>query len=104
MSSLYSARNREWRATPFPGIEICPMGGGDAVNSAAYRVAAGVVLPPHQHPVWELVTVLSGSIRLGDAVMKPGDVLHTGPGETHDIEAHEESVFIVTVGQDRQLG
>ncbi len=104
MSTLHSARDREWRATPFSGIEISPMGGGDTVNSAAYRVAAGIVLPPHQHPVWELVTVLSGSIRLGDAVMKPGDVLHTGPGEAHDIEAYEDSVFVVTVGQDRQLG
>jgi quercetin dioxygenase-like cupin family protein len=104
MSILSTTAGRAWTPTPFEGIEICPVGGGDTVNTAAYRIAAGIRLPPHQHPVWELVTVVSGRVRLGDAVMVPGDFLHTGPGEAHDIEALEESVFLVTVGQDRQLG
>ncbi len=54
--------------------------------------------------MWELVTVLSGHIRLGDVQLRAGDVLHTSAGEQHDFESFSESVFLVTAGQDRQLG
>ena len=104
MSILNSTPARVWLKTPFDGIETCSIGGGDNVNTAAYRIAAGIVLPAHHHPVWELVTVVSGKLRLGEALMGAGDVLHTHAGESHDVQSFEETVFLVTVGQDRQLG
>ena len=104
MSIQNVSATREWIKTPYEGIDISPVGGTEQVNTAAFRIAAAIELPPHTHPVWELVTVVSGKLRLGAATLGPGDLLHTNPGESHDVQAFEETVFLVTVGQDRQLG
>jgi quercetin dioxygenase-like cupin family protein len=104
MTIASHALSRPWTPTPYDGIDIAPIGGGETVNTAAYRIREGLQLPAHTHPVWELVTVLSGRLRLGTAVLEAGDVLHTDPGEAHDVEALADSVFLVTVGQSRQLG
>lgn len=98
------AASRDWIATPYDGIDIAPIGGESGVNTAAYRIRGGLMLPAHPHPVWELVTVLSGKLRLGGATLSAGDVLHTSAGEAHDVEALEDSIFLVTVGQAEQLG
>jgi quercetin dioxygenase-like cupin family protein len=103
--SIQSKRTeRVWTPTGMAGVAICPVGGDEKVNTAAYRIEQGLALPAHTHPVWELVTVISGRLRLGDAVLSAGDFLHTDAGESHDVEAIETVEFLVTVGQDRQLG
>jgi len=104
MTIVSHAAGRPWIPTPYDGIEIALIGGDATVNTAAYRIRGGLQLPPHTHPVWELVTVVSGRLRLGGNVLKAGDVLHTAPGEAHDVEAFEDTVFLVTVGQSQQLG
>ncbi len=57
MSILNSTPARAWSKTPFAGTDVCMVGGGDNVHTAAYGIAAGIVLPAHHHPVWEIVTV-----------------------------------------------
>jgi quercetin dioxygenase-like cupin family protein len=104
MTLANHAVTRDWIATPYDGIDIAPVGGESTVNTAAYRIRGGLQLPAHPHPVWELVTVLSGKLRLGAATLSAGDVLHTSAGEAHDVEALEDTVFLVTVGQAQQLG
>lgn len=104
MTIANHAATRAWVPTPYDGIEIAPIGGDETANTAAYRIRGGLQLPTHAHPVWELVTVLSGRLRLGRDVLEAGDVLHTAPGEAHDVEAFEDTVFLVTVGQSQQLG
>jgi quercetin dioxygenase-like cupin family protein len=98
------AATRAWQQTPYEGIEIAPIGGAATVNTAAYRIRGGLRLPAHQHPVWELVIVAAGELRLGAARLGAGDVLHTPPGTAHDVEALTDTVFFVTVGQGQQLG
>lgn len=104
MSIQSKTVDRVWAPTGLEGVAICPLGGDDRINSAVYRIERGLALPAHSHPVWELVTVISGVLRLGDSVLSAGDFLHTYAGEQHDVEAIETAEFIVTVGQDRQLG
>jgi len=104
MTIASHAAHRNWVQTPYEGIEFSAVGGDGSVNTAAYRIQGGLRLPPHAHPVWELVTVLSGRLRLGSDLLAAGDVLHTHPGESHDVEALEDTVFLVTVGQAQQLG
>jgi len=104
MTVVDHAATREWQQTPYEGIELAPIGGEETVNTAAYRIRGGLRLPAHQHPVWELVIVVSGHLRLGEDSLIAGDVLHTRPGAAHDVEALEDTVFFVTVGQGQQLG
>jgi quercetin dioxygenase-like cupin family protein len=39
--------------------------------------------------------MLSGRIRFGDIVVSTGDYLKAGPGDVHDAEALEDSVFFI---------
>ena len=39
--------------------------------------------------------MLSGKIRFGDKVVSAGDYLMPGPGDVHDAEALEDSVFFI---------
>ena len=39
--------------------------------------------------------MLSGKIRFGDIVVSAGDYLTAGPGDVHDSEALEDSVFFI---------
>lgn len=39
--------------------------------------------------------MISGKIRFGDIVVSAGDYLSAGPGDVHDAEALEDSVFFV---------
>jgi hypothetical protein len=39
--------------------------------------------------------MLSGKIRFGDVVVSVGDYLKAGPGDVHDAEALEDSVFFI---------
>jgi len=104
LSIQSNSAKRVWTPTGMEGVAICPVGGDEKINTAAYRIERGLALPAHIHPVWELVTVISGTLRLGNAILSAGDFLHTAAGELHDVEAIETVEFLVTVGQDRQLG
>jgi len=85
------------------GVGVCLVGGDERVNTAAYRIEQGLELRAPAHPVLELVTMICGTLRLGDAVLSADDFLHTDVGEAHNVEAIETVEFLVTVGQDKQL-
>jgi AraC-like DNA-binding protein len=57
------------------------------VNAGTHEAAEGAHLPPHQHPIWELVYYRTGfpTCPLGDQVFacEPGMLLITPPRTTH---------------------
>jgi len=91
----------DWQATATPGAEKYEVWrGGENAYVAAFRVKAGTVFQPHAHPGWENLTVLSGRWQVGGQELGPGDVATTAPGEEHEERALEDSIVMISVGNN----
>ena len=52
-------------------------------SAAVLKMPAGYVLPRHAHPCERLEVIVAGSLRVGDEVLVPGDVMATAAGEMY---------------------
>jgi quercetin dioxygenase-like cupin family protein len=87
-----------WVSTEAPGIQYAvlrpqPEGGA----TIFLRFAKGAHGPEHTHPGGEELFVVSGDITIGGKRLKAGDYLYTPPGQSHDADAHEETVMLVSL-------
>lgn len=64
-------------------------------DTRLFSAQAGCTVDTHPHNRAEEVFVLSGRLRLNDAVLEAGDMYRVEPGETHDAEALEDCRFLV---------
>jgi quercetin dioxygenase-like cupin family protein len=87
-----------------PGVSFCVLRrhheGGMTV---LVRMDKGAHARLHDHPGGEETYLVSGSLRVGDRQLSPGDYLWTPPGEAHDGFADEESVFFVVLPSGLRL-
>ncbi|MBI1394861.1 MAG: hypothetical protein GC151_02685 [Betaproteobacteria bacterium] len=91
-----SVAEQKWVAGKQPGVERAvlweqPDGG----RTSLIRIARGATIEMHGHLGREEVYVVSGHLRIGDADLRAGDYHHTGKAERHDLEAYEDSAFLV---------
>jgi len=80
--------------------------GGYGVRSAFFRMPAGCHVPPHDHSKWVQVMVLVGRMRVEQEDMAPcevgaGSCYFVDAGETHVEIAVEDTLVLVTQGEDR---
>jgi len=95
----------KFQPTSNPGSEKFEIWrGGANAYTVAYRVKKGVVFEPHGHPGWEQLTVVSGSWKVDDRVLGPGDVAITPPLQKHREEAIEDTLVIISVGNNDLTG
>ena len=77
-----------------PGVERGELGRDEpGTGPALLRFAAGSVSGAHRHPGGEELVLISGSLRVGEIVMSPGDYVRTEPGGVNDAEAYQDSVL-----------
>lgn len=90
------ATEREWKATPYPGIDRSLFRNNETGGrSSVVRLAKGSRFPRHAHEGTEEVVVLEGTVRIGGVELGPGDYLFTTPGEEHDVVAiSQASIFV----------
>lgn len=91
----HSQAARQFVETGFPGVRASAIWGENGNGSDFIEFKAGAVFPNHDHEGPEEILVLSGRIRFGDLVLSAGDYLKIGPGEQHDAEALEDSLFFL---------
>ncbi|WP_166367229.1 cupin domain-containing protein [Pseudomonas akapageensis] len=91
----YTKTARQFSETGFPGIRSSAIWGENGNGSDFIEFKAGARFPLHDHEGQEEVLILSGRIRMGDLVMEAGDYLKIGPGEEHDAEALEDTLFFL---------
>ncbi len=76
------------------------------VRSAFFRMPAGCSVPPHHHEKWVQVMVLEGRLRIEqkgelDREVAAGSCYFVEAGETHLEAAIEDTLVLVTQGEDR---
>jgi quercetin dioxygenase-like cupin family protein len=88
---------QEWRDSGVSGIEKCELRRNDANGGVGLvRFAKGAIFPLHDHPGWEDVLILRGSVLIGGTRLDEGDYAYTSAGETHDLVALEDALVYVS--------
>ena len=80
--------------------------GGFDTRSAFFRMPKGMNIPVHTHPKWVQVMVVEGEIEVqtaedGKVRIQAGGCYFVEPGDTHVETAIEDSLVLVTQGEDR---
>lgn len=99
----------EWSTVDVRGATIekaSVFEGGYGVRSAFFRMPAGCTVPSHDHSKWVQVMVLEGRMRVEQDGMAPrevaaGSCYFVDAGETHVEIAVEDTLVLVTQGEDR---
>ena len=91
----------KWQTCGKRGARKCELWrGGENACTTAYKFAKGVSFPAHHHPGWEQLVVVSGRWQIDDRVLEPGDVAITAPNQAHEERALEDTVVIISVGNN----
>jgi len=80
--------------------------GGYDTRSAFFRMSKGMNIPIHTHPKWVQVMVLEGTMEVetdedGKVRIESGGCYFVEAGDTHMETAIEDSLLLVTQGEDR---
>ena len=76
------------------------------VRSAFFHMPKGMSIPKHTHPKWVQVMVLEGEMEVeteqdGVVSITAGGCYFVEPGESHVETAAEDTLVLVTQGEDR---
>ena len=76
------------------------------IRSAYFRMPKGMVIPSHTHSKWVQVVVLEGQMQIqteddGIVAVAAGGSYFVEPDETHIETAMEDTLVLVTQGEDR---
>jgi quercetin dioxygenase-like cupin family protein len=87
-----------------PGIERGELRATQpGAGAALLRFAAGATSGDHRHPAGEELFLFSGRMRVGDALLSPGDYVYTPPDGVNDAEAFEESILFQVQSQPAEF-
>jgi quercetin dioxygenase-like cupin family protein len=92
---LSQAARHPFVETGVPGVTSSPIWGENGNGSDFIAFKAGARFPLHDHEGREEIIMVSGKIRFGELVVSAGDYITAGPGDVHDAEALEDSVFFI---------
>ena len=81
--------------------------GEHGIRSAFFRMPGGTTIPEHTHPKWVQVMVLEGVMQVdteedGTVRIGAGGCYFVEPGDTHTETAVEDTLVLVTQGEDRE--
>ena len=111
--TMVNANDVQWKEAPpvLPGAQISVLYGDpgkEGVFVMRIKLPANYRVPPHTHPVDEIVTVISGEFNIGmgkefnEAQLKPyaaGGLIAMPPGTEHYVRTKQETVIqISTIG------
>jgi anti-sigma factor ChrR (cupin superfamily) len=84
-----------WEPTKFPGIEIKVLySDKDGITTALFRLAAGAVVPLHEHTALEQTYVLEGALHDHEGVCGPGQFVWRPAGNQHEAVAPDGALIL----------
>ena len=95
INHLATTDRRQFVETGFPGVTVSTVWNENGNGADYIAFKAGATFPQHDHEGKEEIYMVSGKIRFGDIVVSAGDYLSAEPGDVHDAEALEDSVFFI---------
>ena len=110
MSRYFPKEQLSWEQAPVRGgivIDKSVVWEGDYdTRSAFFRIPEGMTIPRHTHPKWVQVIVVEGEVEVetdedGKVRIEAGGCYFVEAGDTHMETAIENSLVLVTQGEDR---
>ena len=110
MSQYFPKENLSFESSPVRGgtvMEKSVVWEGDYDTRAAYfRMPKGMSIPEHTHPKWVQVMVVEGAMEIetaedGKVRIDAGGCYFVEAGDTHKERAIEDTLVLVTQGEDR---
>ena len=97
-SRTIKADEGRW-VSKIPGVEVKPLSIDHERNIATIlvRLAAGAVLPPHEHHGGEECYIISGSARIGPIELFAGDFHHADAGTYHHSVRSDHGCMLLLV-------
>ncbi|MEO5959736.1 MAG: cupin domain-containing protein [Opitutaceae bacterium] len=80
------ASGEGWVALPFPGVRMREVTVDMERDTALVfiEIAPGAAFPDHEHQTTERGLLLSGDLRMGERMLRPGDFYEAAAGTRHD--------------------
>ena len=95
----------EWKFSGTDGIDYAVVRPQDSGGYTIFvRMAKGTHGAEHTHPGGEELYVISGEVSVGGRRLAAGAYLYTPPGLSHDIDAHTDSVLLVSLPKGAVYG
>jgi anti-sigma factor ChrR (cupin superfamily) len=93
----------DWRAYEVPGIHFCVLRRDPDRNlqTTLFRVAPGVEIPGHPHPVDEECYVLDGDFHSHGTTLFAGDYMRAPAGSRHEATYTEGGCYLLVVSEVR---
>ncbi len=110
MSRYFSKEHLSWEQATVRGGTVMDKSvvweGDYDTRSAFFRMSKGTIIPRHTHPRWVQVMVVEGTMEVesdedGKVRIEAGGCYFVEAGDTHMETAIEESLLLVTQGEDR---
>jgi quercetin dioxygenase-like cupin family protein len=110
MSRYFPKDELTWDQAPVRGGTVMDKSviweGDYDTRSAFFRMSKGMIIPEHTHPKWVQVMVVEGEIEVetdedGKVRIEAGGCYFVEAGDTHTEVAIEDSLVLVTQGEDR---
>ncbi len=110
MSRYFPKEQLSWEQAPVRGGTVMDKSvvweGDYDIRSAFFRMPKGMTIPRHTHPKWVQVMVVEGEFEVetdedGKVRIEAGSCYFVEAGDTHMETAIEDSLVLVTQGEDR---
>lgn len=95
MITFHINKHIKWSETPFSGVKFCWL--SEKLNTgrtALLKFDKNAELPLHNHPGWEQIYVIEGSLQINNQIFSVNDFVLIDAGTNHSVLALEPSKYI----------
>jgi len=102
-AALVRAGEGEWKATPFPGVEVKQLFVDPATLNVTslVRLQPGAIYPPHRHVSFEHCYVIEGDVVSTDRALFAGDYEVNGPNSDHSAITSTKGCLLLIINNQR---